>query len=477
MAQSAADQIIDAGDIPPVPASALGYDESAVIPVNTQGMGSDLDSFTDKAHKQMEALFPQIATAEKQKAEAQKTEAIGEAKQLESYRKKLESLPAPSAFNPPPQPKAPENNPMQQFGSLASLIGIFASAFTKRPMVNALNSSAAAMNAQRAGDNEAYDRAYKEWQDQVKLALDHHNLEMENLHEILEMSKEDNGAALAQLKAFAVAQQSDAASVLSQLGDWAEIGKYFNSMKKAGTGLNNIKETLFTEGVQEFVQKNGRLPNAEEKAVILSRTEGKGERPLTGNQKEQKVESVRDNQNIQKELDNLSETITKNSDSWLPITGWLSRGTEALEYANTIPGLGSIEKSLGLNSADNRPAQEVAHMATLISDRLPAVMAKMGYGTGAIKEMQNLLGVRSIFTDKEQALRNISEVKEMLQTKANEIKDASGAAGFDIDAALNESKPKPAQSDIDYLKAHKDLVAQFDARFGAGEAEKILGGP
>ena len=62
-------------------------------------------------------------------------------------------------------------DPIEAFGSFGSVFGILASAFTHAPMENALNASAAAMNAIKEGDAKSYDRAYKAWEQNTKHCL------------------------------------------------------------------------------------------------------------------------------------------------------------------------------------------------------------------------------------------------------------------------------------------------------------------
>ena len=68
-------------------------------------------------------------------------------------------------------------DPIAAFGSLGSAFGILASAFTHAPMENALNASAAAMNAIHAGDDKEYNRAYKAWEANTKQTLERHRIE------------------------------------------------------------------------------------------------------------------------------------------------------------------------------------------------------------------------------------------------------------------------------------------------------------
>ena len=70
-------------------------------------------------------------------------------------------------------------DPIEAFGSIGSVFGILASAFTHAPMENALNASAAAINSIKEGDSKAYDRAYKAWEDNTKRRLERHKIQHE----------------------------------------------------------------------------------------------------------------------------------------------------------------------------------------------------------------------------------------------------------------------------------------------------------
>jgi hypothetical protein len=74
-------------------------------------------------------------------------------------------------WNAEAERKKYDYNPFEAFGSFASLFAIAASAFTKAPAENALNGAAAAMNAVRAGDDQAYERAFTAWKENNALAI------------------------------------------------------------------------------------------------------------------------------------------------------------------------------------------------------------------------------------------------------------------------------------------------------------------
>lgn len=210
--------------------------EDTQIPVATQGMASDLDNLASVVSSKITGAIPGIVKAEEIKGKATEEEARGEAEQWDAYQKELRDIyknSAPTPVNLQAAPKMPDDNPLAQFGSLASMIGIFASAFTKKPIVNALNASADAMKAEQAGNKEAYDLAYQQWKDQSELAFKRHESEIQDLNEIMELAKTDQASALAKLKAWGVVNSSQAATMLSELGDWEEIGKWISSQQTA----------------------------------------------------------------------------------------------------------------------------------------------------------------------------------------------------------------------------------------------------
>lgn len=267
--ESPSDQIVSTGKIPLIDASVLQgpeehqtdaiaqppADKPVALPAADRGMSTDLD-------KMLPGLLAQAQAAERSKAEAGKEQALAEAEETAKYRtgaKDLYAKDKPAAFNPGAPPQKPNEDPLRQFGSLASMIGIFASAFTKKPIVNALNASSAAMNAQRAGDKEAYDIAYKEWQDQIKLGMEKHKMDTEDLNTGLNMLTTDYSAGMAYFKALGAAKSWDAVSALAQIGDATEIGKLHASLITAGNKAeeNRIKmDTLFLKQKEALIKQD-----------------------------------------------------------------------------------------------------------------------------------------------------------------------------------------------------------------------------
>ena len=100
--------------------------------------------------------------------------------------------------HPYPQPnftpwteKPPENDPDKSFLSFASLLGIAFGMRTRQPLTNALNASAAAMNASRAGDLQRYQQSYQIWKENMTLLREQATWELKARQEAMAEAEHD----------------------------------------------------------------------------------------------------------------------------------------------------------------------------------------------------------------------------------------------------------------------------------------------
>lgn len=91
-------------------------------------------------------------------------------------------------------------DPVKAFGSVGSVFAMIAAAFTHRPMINALQGSAAAMDAVKAGDDKAYDQAFTAFKTNADLAIKRHQMMHEEYQDALSLMNTDMAAGEAQLK-------------------------------------------------------------------------------------------------------------------------------------------------------------------------------------------------------------------------------------------------------------------------------------
>jgi hypothetical protein len=254
-------------------------DEATIPPALLSMGGSGIDNSLNKLlQAKAQTLVPQALKASADQAKTDAEAAKAEALEDQAYREKIAELYKnykPDTVDFGGRPNAPEENPLKQFGSLASMLGIFASAFTKQPIVNALNASASAMNAAKASDMEAYNNAYKAWQDGIKNSIEKTKLDHDALADALDIAKTDNGLAIAKIKAYAAEKNWPAAAILAQTGDMEQIAQLAKSLDTAAGKMNNFKSFLLNEGVQEFIAKNKRPPTFDELTKINQAAEGK----------------------------------------------------------------------------------------------------------------------------------------------------------------------------------------------------------
>jgi hypothetical protein len=95
-------------------------------------------------------------------------------------------------------------DPVKAFGSVGSVFAMIAAAFTHRPMINALQGSAAAMDAIKAGDDQAYDKAFAAYKTNADLAIKRHQMMHEEYQDALSLMHTDMAAGEAQLKLAAM---------------------------------------------------------------------------------------------------------------------------------------------------------------------------------------------------------------------------------------------------------------------------------
>jgi hypothetical protein len=159
--------------------------------------------------------------------------------------------------------KQPEPDPLTAFGSLASVFGIMASAFTHQPFINSANAAAAAMNATRANDLSAYQDAFGAWKENTKLMLDRHTAQHEDFQDALETLKTDQAAGDAKLRMVAAKYGDQFTALSAQAGMYDKIASLQQSRDTNARELLQIYPTLVQRG--ELTQAGMELIDARKK--------------------------------------------------------------------------------------------------------------------------------------------------------------------------------------------------------------------
>lgn len=135
-------------------------------------------------------------------------------------------------------------NPLAAFGSAASVFAILASSFTHAPMMNALNGSAAAMNAIRSRNDEDYQKAFDAWKANSDLAIKRTNMMRENFRDALELLKTQPEVARAQLAAIATKFGDRASLMYLENGMDDKLLDYHNKQAEAASRYVDAQKKL-----------------------------------------------------------------------------------------------------------------------------------------------------------------------------------------------------------------------------------------
>lgn len=135
-------------------------------------------------------------------------------------------------------------DPLSSFGSLGSVFGMIASAFTHHPMQNAMEASAAAMNAIHAGDQKAYDQAHEAWKQNLDMTFKRHELERQHFEDGFKMFEANMQLGANQLKQNAVKFGDQKAMFLIDHEMWPEYFEMMDSRAKTALALKETTDKL-----------------------------------------------------------------------------------------------------------------------------------------------------------------------------------------------------------------------------------------
>ena len=154
-----------------------------------------------------------------------------------------------------------QTDPIEAFGSLGSVFGILASAFTHAPMENAMNASAAAINAIKAGNAEDYNRAYKAWEANTKQALERHQIEHAAFEDAVTLMKTNMEVGMNQLRLNAARFGNQKDLALLEAGMNKELFEYHAAQEKLATELQtNAPKVAEANAEMAVLLTNGYNP-------------------------------------------------------------------------------------------------------------------------------------------------------------------------------------------------------------------------
>jgi hypothetical protein len=165
----------------------------------------------------MQQAVPTFAQSQAQKQEERKVIRENILPELsEQSSRRLPPLPQAPPTEPPPKPQY--TDPMQPWGSLAMGVAMLGSAFTRQPLVNALNAGAAVNNAFHRNDIEASKQSLETWRAQTDYAQKLYEYQDKTYRDALLGLKDDRAGTMAKLRALSVGYQDNALAELLKMG-------------------------------------------------------------------------------------------------------------------------------------------------------------------------------------------------------------------------------------------------------------------
>lgn len=250
----------DPRDIPPPPATApraagraqtglMGTDATAAL------IRTATDDLTGPAQRRIEDTTRRVRDiAARRNAELGP---MREAAALDAEKRRDAAFQAYEGIEPvdvqPWTQKPPTNNPLQEFGSAASIFAQLATAFTGASIENSLNAGAAAMQAIQARDSDAYEKAFQAWKFNGDLSLARHQRQHADFAAAMKMLETDAAAGEAAMKSVAAKYGDELALEFTVAGQYDKLADLMRSRQAAAVQLLQVMPNLEMMGLRSRI--------------------------------------------------------------------------------------------------------------------------------------------------------------------------------------------------------------------------------
>lgn len=176
-------------------------------------------------------------------------------------------------------------DPVKAFGSVGSVFAMVAAAFTHRPMINALQGSAAAMDAIRAGDEKKYVDAFSAWKSNTELALKRHDMMHQEYQDATELMKTDMTAGEAQLRLAALKYDDNKTKFLLDNGMNKEVIDLFTSRAKGAEELQKVTDESMDRNLRlNAFKTDARVASGNPQQILAAWNQAFGKQATTAEQ-------------------------------------------------------------------------------------------------------------------------------------------------------------------------------------------------
>lgn len=182
-------------------------------------------------------------------------------------RKELDALGGPPKLDPVPDaPIAKHTNPIEAFGSTASILAMIGSLATKRPLMNALNNAAGVLEAYKANDVQRANEEFARWKANTDNAFKLHDYQSQTYRQALDLIQSKGKLAADEVQVLASSYGDPVMKELAKAQRYAEMEDY--AMKRESM-FNQLRESYAEIGAmqqrEELVQA---FINSEEAAGL-----------------------------------------------------------------------------------------------------------------------------------------------------------------------------------------------------------------
>lgn len=414
---------------------------------------------------------------------------------------------------------------MQNFGSLATVIALAGGLLAKRPLTAALNAAGSAMRAQQEGNHEQAQRAYKLWQDQTDLISKALNFQNQEINQIMEDRRISEAERNTKIEEHLRLNGMQLALDQWNLGNRLDVYNMLQSLPKAQADLDRVKaETGKANAQREYYERGGAAGKAPRFGTIDDLMQQWHEQFVEDNNREPNLEeTAKQRAKLLQEEKPAGQTAQNVAQRLMIGANDVAKTVEAiaaLPGGTTLGIFGGAQAALGSDMSDN-VRKGLANAAVPEASQLLRT-----FSTGAARALgtlQSAGAAQGVYALSEQLkadfpeandtglniaakmadIRQISEAAlEILQVDPRlsddqrakltdvlgKIQTAVPYTTKDVALLVDRSNPErfvqfaeklglggPPSRAVEALKAHPEKRDEFDEKFGAGSAAKVLG--
>jgi len=222
---------------------------------------------------------PEISVEAKERERILNEKALKASETVARGREELADLDVPEAPTLDKAPTRRRTDPMEAFGSTASVLAMIGSAFTKRPMLNALNSAAGVMEAFKANDQARAKEEFDLWKANTDAAITQFNMQNTAYKGALDKLSTNSKLALDEVQVLAAQWGDPIMKELARTGALSQAVQHQQTIEKSVADLTETNVEL--EAMYQREQLVQELVASPEYAA------------MTPNQKAAKINEIR----------------------------------------------------------------------------------------------------------------------------------------------------------------------------------------